>query len=78
MESDSDKNRYYTHKFRAEIEFSVPHCLSHDSSVSLTEERQWVEARMAIALSEHLQKNLGLEMILSHLKTEEEVQDVVQ
>ena len=73
-----EAEKYHTHTFQLELNFTVPHCLSSDPSISLREERQWVEARMMTALSEHLNKNLGLEMILSHVKTEEEVQDVVQ
>ena len=72
-----EAEQYYTHSFELKLNFTVPHCLSDDPAISLREERQWVEARMTIALSEHLQKNLGLEMILSHVKTEEEVQDVI-
>ena len=73
-----EPEKYHTHTFQLELNFTVPHCLSCDPSVSLREERQWVEARITLALSEHLQKNLGLEMILSHVKTEEEVQDGIQ
>ena len=72
------EEKYYTHTFQLELNFTVPHCLSSDPSVSLKEEIEWVESRMMLELSDHLQKNLGLEMILSHIKTEEEVRDVIQ
>jgi len=58
--------RYFTHEFRLEMLFSVPHCLSEDSNKTLEEEREWVEARMMLALSDVLQSESGIADILLH------------
>jgi len=58
--------RYYTHEYRLEMVFSVPHCLSEDSNKTLEEEREWVEARMMLALSDVLQSESGIADILLH------------
>lgn len=58
--------RYFTHEFRLEMVFSVPHCLSEDSNKTLEEEREWVEARMMLALSDVLQSESGIADILLH------------
>jgi len=58
--------RYFTHEFRLEMIFSVPHCLSEDSNKTLEEEREWVEARMMLALSDVLQSESGIADILLH------------
>ena len=56
----------YTHEFRLEMIFSVPHCLSQNHSLTIEEEREWVEARMMLALSEVLQSEFGIADILLH------------
>jgi len=63
---------YYTHEYRLEMIFSVPHCLSGDSNKTLEEEREWVEARMMLALSDVLQSESGIADILLHEGTIEE------
>jgi len=63
---------YYTHEYRLEMLFSVPHCLSGDSTKTLEEEREWVEARMMLALSDVLQSESGIADILLHEGTIEE------
>ena len=68
----TEEKPVYTHKFRAEIEFTVPHCLSQNHSLTIEEEKDWVEARMMIALSECLQGEFGIARILHHLKTMKE------
>ena len=65
----TEEKPVYTHKFRAEFEFTVPYCLSQNHSLTIEEEKDWVEARMTIALSEHLQSELGIARILHHVKT---------
>ena len=62
----------YIHKFKAEIEFTVPHCRSLNHSKTIEEEKEWVEARMMAALSECLQGEFGIARILHHLKTMKE------
>jgi len=64
--------RYYTHEYRLEMVFSVPHCLSEDSNKTLEEEREWVEARIMLALSDVLQSESGIADILLHEGTIEE------
>ena len=65
----TEEKPVYTHKFRAEFEFTVPYCLSQNHSLTIEEEKDWVEARMTIALSEHLQSEFGIARILHHVKT---------
>ena len=61
-----ETERYYTHEYRLEMLFSVPHCLSGDSTKTLEEEREWVVARMMLALSDVLQSESGIADILFH------------
>ena len=68
IESTKEKP-VYTHKFRVDFEFTVPHCLSNNHSLTIEEEKDWVEAKMMMALSENLQSEWGIARILHHLKT---------
>ena len=68
--------KYYTHEFRLEMLFRVPHCKSSDPQTSLKEEKDWILCKLQLALAEYLtEQEIGsaeLNDILFHKETWEE------
>jgi len=66
----------YTHEFRLEMSFTVPHCQSPIPQKSLKDEKEWILCRLQLALAEYLtEQEMGsaeLNDILFHEETWEE------